>query len=67
MNECFIVELTDGTKLTFGKKCNRVEYDNDKYCIFKHVDSDQVSYETLAIIPHISIFSIIKCKERSNK
>lgn len=63
MNECFRVELTDGTILTFGKKCNRVEYDDDKYCIFKHVNLDQVSYVTLAIIPHISIFSIIKCKE----
>ena len=63
MNEYYKVKLTDGTTLTFGKKCNRVEYDDDKYCIFKHVNLDQVSYVTLAIIPHISIFSIIKCKE----
>ena len=62
MNEYFKVKLTDGTTLTFDKKCNRVAYDDDKYGIFKHVNSDQVSYVTLAIVPHTSIFSIIVCK-----
>ena len=62
MNEYFKVKLTDGTTLTFGKKCNTVAHGDDKYCIFKHLNSDQESYVTLAIIPHTSIFSIIACK-----
>lgn len=64
MKEYFKVRLTDGTVLDFDKKCDRVNYSCDNYVIFREtVDSSVSMYNTLAIIPHKSIFSIMRCEE----
>lgn len=61
-DEYFKLKLTDGSILVFDKQCNSIDYSNSKYCICKHL-IDERRYETLAIIPHSSVFSIIKMKE----
>lgn len=56
--EYFVVELIGGTVLDFDKKCTNVKYSDNKYCIFTHEDDKELYI--LALIPHSSIFSIIK-------
>lgn len=64
MKKYFKVRLTDGTVLDFDKKCDQVDYSGVNYVIFKQtVNAPVLIYNFLAIIPHKSIFSIMRCKE----
>ena len=55
----FIVKCTDGTEMDFETMCNRVNYSNPIYIVFKVEDSAN-RYDTLAIIPHSKIERIIR-------
>lgn len=63
MRVYFEVKLTDGRILDFDKGCNNIEYSNDNYTIFKHV-IDERAYKILAIIPHKSIYLIMRKEDR---
>lgn len=62
-NAYFVVELVDGSTLDFNKQCNSVKYDTSNYVLCKHTEDDSCTYTTLAIIPHKSIFSILRVVE----
>lgn len=62
MAEYFVVGLLNGITIDFDKRCNRVDYNNERYVIFRHYDSNNKVYETLGIVPHHSISTIIKMK-----
>lgn len=59
-----VCKLIDDTVLDFDKRCNSIDYDHDKYCIFKEQDPDE-SYIALAVIPHDSILYILRVEEES--
>lgn len=60
MTEYFEVELTDGQYLDFNKCCDRVLYEKENYVICGKTNGSITSCSILAIIPHKSIFKIIK-------
>lgn len=64
MKAYFKVKLIDGTLLDFNKKCTNVNYVDDTYTLFREiVNESNNTYKVLAIIPHKSIFSILKVED----
>lgn len=50
------VILTDGDRLNFGGLCKKLDFDDDKICIFKHSTDTEEMF--LAAIPYSSIYCI---------
>ena len=49
--------MLDGDVISYGKRCNKVEYENPKYLICKHEEPDGF-FECLGLIPHSQIRQI---------
>ena len=58
----FLIIMLDGDVISYGKRCNEVDYENPKYLICKHQESDG-SFECLGLIPHSQIRQIMTCNE----
>lgn len=58
----FLIIMLDGETISYGKRCNKVNYENSKYIICKHEESDG-TFECLGLIPHSQIKQIIICNE----
>lgn len=59
----YTAKLTDGTVMDFSGKCNKVVYTDPNYVVFGEMSADMITtsvYYILAIIPHTSIYSIVK-------
>lgn len=67
MGDHFEVITKSGVHYGLGKRCNRVTYDNDHYCIFKHINDDGNSYDTLALIPHSNIETILNVEDEDGE
>lgn len=48
----------------FGKRCNYVDYENDKFCIFKNTNLKAGIEETLMIIPYEKILYIERVEDK---
>lgn len=58
MNKHFELVTKSGVCYRFGRRCNRVNYDNEQICIFEHVIDDE-HFETLAVMPYSNIEIIL--------
>lgn len=50
------VTLINGDRLNFGGLCEKLDYTDDKFCIFKHSTGAEELF--LAAIPYSSIYCI---------
>lgn len=63
MSTYLVAVLRDGSVIDFDKQCNRVDYSNDKYVVFRNYDEKKHVFYMLAIIPHKNISMILSKKE----
>lgn len=71
----YFLDNKTGRKFDFDKKCNFVNYDNDKFIVFAHKESDFVpdeetkemkevvkDFAILAMIPYSQIHAILSAE-----
>lgn len=71
MKNYFVANLTDGTQLIFNKKCNHVDYESQKMCVFNHKYNksgsgvlSEYKRKCLGIVPFEKIVSIVNINEK---
>lgn len=63
MEAYYKVVTKSGKHYNFNRRCNRIDYHNERLCVFNHFYDGKREYETLALIPYSSIECILKFDE----
>lgn len=59
----FVVNLINGTQLTFNKKCNNVDHGSGKMCMFQNIDKVNKCRTVLGLVPYERISSILMTRD----